>query len=382
MRLFELEYRVRQAKWNALMDRTFPREGQVVLPPAEPKPTHSELRFSELMDAYLEWAAPPNLAASTVKQAQHYGNLFTRFSKNCRVRDINRMMLGRFFSWSKKNHGRGPNAGNICMRNVKKVLLWADDMEICECPVAHFPKLHDEPPETKRLLEHEVKRLLEHLEKHCPEFGDMVAFGLLTGLRPRELRELQFSQILPNAENQKHLMIEHHKTAKTVGTPKPRSVPLCAKAEAIVRRQQERNPQSNTVFLNAKGKPFTKTVLRQRFERWCKRAGIRTLPPYSMRHTFGSLLAEANINQQTIATLMGHSQIRTTTRYQSTTERCHREAADALASRIFGDSHDRKNECQEKRPTGEPVSLRSLVDDRGLEPPTPAMSRRCSSQLS
>ena len=42
-----------------------------------------------------------------------------------------------------------------------------------------------------------------------------------------------------------------------------------------------------------------------------------------------------NVNQAVIAQLMGHSQIRTTTRYTATTEKYHREAADALASRIF-----------------------------------------------
>lgn len=130
------------------------------------------------------------------------------------------------------------------------------------------------------------------------------------------------------------MVIQHHKTAKSAHEPKPRSVPLTPEAEVIALRQISSHKESPFIFLNGHGKPYTAGVFRVRLKRWCKRAGVKPRPPYALRHTFGSMEAEANINQTVIAQMMGHSQLRTTSRYIANNSAHHRVAVGAIGSRL------------------------------------------------
>lgn len=52
------------------------------------------------------------------------------------------------------------------------------------------------------------------------------------------------------------------------------------------------------------------------------------------RHTFGSLEAEANVNQAVIAQVMGHQVLQTTTRYIANNYQHHKTAVGAISDRI------------------------------------------------
>jgi integrase len=54
---------------------------------------------------------------------------------------------------------------------------------------------------------------------------------------------------------------------------------------------------SDYVFLNDDGIPYSAGTLRQRLERWCKRAGIPVMPPYALRHVFGTRQGRNGTNQ-------------------------------------------------------------------------------------
>jgi len=190
------------------------------------------------------------------------------------------------------------------------------------------------PPDTKRFTDEELSKLLGRVPPEFSDFRDMIVFGLHTGLRPQELRQLRRDQLIEDGNGNYSVFIQHHKTAKSAHEPKPRSVPLTPAAKDIAFRQIAAHPEAALVFLNAKGQPYTRNVFRQRLRRWCKRAGIRPRPPYALRHTFGSIEAEANINQTVIAQMMGHTQLRTTSRYIANNAEHHRNAIQAAGSRI------------------------------------------------
>ena len=222
------------------------------------------------------------------------------------------------------------------MRQIKSMFLWAQEMDICLCPVKKFPKTPETPPPTKRFSDEELKILLNCTWPEGEDFRNMIIFGLHTGLRPQELRQLKRIQLHNDSEGNFTVFIQNHKTARTAHEPKPRSVPLTLIAKDIAIRQVAKHPKSEHIFLNGKGEPYTRGVFRQRLLRWCKRAGIKPHPPYAMRHTFGSMEAEANINQTIIAQMMGHSQLRTTSRYISNNAAHHRVAVGAVGDRITG----------------------------------------------
>ena len=73
------------------------------------------------------------------------------------------------------------------------------------------------------------------------------------------------------------------------------------------------------------GKPL-KDVGRT-WERVVKVAGVRRLPLYSLRHSVGSVLANAGVDLYTIGKQLGHAQAKTTARYAHLAVETQRQAA-------------------------------------------------------
>jgi integrase len=240
------------------------------------------IMLSELMSIHLKWVRE-NRAAETLRGYQVYEKHFLNFAGDRPVSTITRLMLENFFAWG-KSRGTNPNSGIVFARHIKGMLLWAQEMDICPCPVRKFPSTPETPPPTKRFSDEELQKLLNYVWPGSEEFRSMIIFGLHTGLRPIEIRELKRSQVHNDTEGNYTVFIQNHKTAKTAHEPKPRSVPLTPTAKNIVLKQLVAHPKSEYIFLNAKGKPYTRGVFRQRLIRWCKRAGIKPHPPYAMRH--------------------------------------------------------------------------------------------------
>jgi integrase len=176
--------------------------------------------------------------------------------------------------------------------------------------------------------------LLECIKPMSPDFHDMILFGLLTGLRPPELRELQREHYMSDEDGSEYLEFQRHKTSKATRDAIKRTVPLVPEAVEILNRQIGQHSWRRHIFLNEKGKPYTAGVFRQRLKRWCRRAGIKPRPPYALRHTFGSLEAEAGVNQAVLAQIMGHTQLSTTARYVNHNAEHHRKAVGAITERI------------------------------------------------
>jgi hypothetical protein len=75
-------------------------------------------------------------------------------------------------------------------------------------------------------------------------------------------------------------------------------------------------------------------ALRNGFRRLCRKAGVRYVPPYALRHTFASMCSEAHAETTGLAMLMGHSTTRTLMRYVNNTFSHHLETVNGVGSRI------------------------------------------------
>ena len=291
----------------------------------------SGLRLSELVEAHLTWVAN-NRKPATLYDRQLHVNSFLKYVGDIQVSDVNRMMLEDFYAWARVKHSKGPNGGNAYLRNVKTMFLWGEEIEICASPVKKFPKMHETLPETKRFSDEELVLLLNRMTDI--DFRDMLIFGLLTGLRPQELRGLRKDYIMRDGQGSLYLYIEKHKTARMTHEHKARSVPLVPDAVEIYEHQIKAHPKTELLFVNADGNPYQARSFRQRLRRWCERAGIKPRSPYALRHTFGSLEAEANVNQAVIGQVMGHTLLQTTTRYIANNYQHHKTAVGAISGRI------------------------------------------------
>ncbi len=291
-----------------------------------------DMRIEELAHRYLEWVSD-NRSANTYATRRCSIQAFLEFVGPCMVSQITRLKLMDFHAWARKNRGHGSNRGNHLCRDMRTMFRWGEENEVCDCPVRRFPPISFAPPSTGRFNDEEIALLLKHISDD--EFRNMLVLGLLTGLRPQELRCLRKSEVRQDSSGKHYVFFEQHKTARMTNVPLARSVPLSDNAAAIVLQQTRMHPDSEFLFLNDGGTPYTAHVFRRRLERACTRAGIAKRPPYALRHSFASLHAEDGTNIVTLGQLMGHTNTRTTARYITATAAHHRQLVEHTAQHVL-----------------------------------------------
>lgn len=289
-----------------------------------------DMRIEELAHRHLEWVKV-NRSKGTFQNRRDSVSKFLRFAAPCMVSDITRIRLEEYHTWARENQGRGGNAGNAAMSHVKAMFRWAEEMDVCDLAYRRFPRIEHTPPGTPRLTDEEIEKLLDSA---TPDFRDLLRFGLLTGLRPPELRGLTMEHIVHDPGGTSYVLIQQHKTSRSSKEPKPRTVPLCPQAATIIRRQTEGHPDSDHIFLNSDGTPWKRHALRNALRRLCRQAGVKYVPPYALRHTFASMASEARAETTGLAMLMGHSTTRTLMRYVKNSFDHHLKTVVALGNRL------------------------------------------------
>jgi integrase len=138
-------------------------------------------------------------------------------------------------------------------------------------------------------------------------------FLKLTGARPSELRELEWSDI--------HLercviVLTRHKTIRTQRRPRPRVihlVPAIIKLLILIRRRGEGDKH---VFLTHQGTPWSRNSIQQKIRRLRAKAGIPDdVKLYGLRHGFATRAVLNGLDIKTLAELMGHTTTRVTEGY-------------------------------------------------------------------
>ena len=162
----------------------------------------------------------------------------------------------------------------------------------------HGTKLQ-EPEGRLRWLE---KKEMEHLlEFASPEVKDFMIVGFHTGMRAREMMELEWSRV--DLTRKTALLDSNH-----TKTRKRRAIPLHEGVIEAMLRCKERYEDSGMVFGGVKS-------FRKGFEAACRRAGVKDFSIHDMRHTFASWLAIQGVSLYVIQELLGHASIQMTQRY-------------------------------------------------------------------
>src|SRR5262249_52403806 len=109
--------------------------------------------------------------------------------------------------------------------------------------------------------------------------------------------------------------------SRTAKEPKPRIIPMPPIVERLLRWRLQTCGRTTRVFLNSKGRPWTKDALVQRMESLRRRAGItpdaggEQIVLYTARHTYATKAVASKVSDRRLADLMGHTSTRTTHRY-------------------------------------------------------------------
>jgi integrase len=200
---------------------------------------------------------------------------------------------------------------NRALRAMKAVLFFALERELLERNVMQrFRPFEGDKGGTVRrdaFTESEVQAILAAARPH-----ERALIGLLcfTGLRPGEAYALSWSDVDLEAGCARIVRSWDHRGGKFV-EPKTRAgsrvVPLSGWLVAELTAHKKRSGEG-LVFGNRAGKPMNPSNVRR--DLWVplkKRAGVRGLDLYSLRHTFASLGRTAGESAFNVARMMGHA---------------------------------------------------------------------------
>jgi len=170
--------------------------------------------------------------------------------------------------------------------------------------------------------------------------AELVRVAAYAGLRLGELVALQLRDVdFAKRKLTVRRAVSGDEVASSTKSGRAREVPLPDQALGALERLSQRGefiePSAFVAVNRAAWKPGTRigshldgSALRRRYKRARDAAGLRPLRFHDLRHTYGSLLAADGIDLVTIASVMGHSNLKTTERY------LHARSASALADRF------------------------------------------------
>ncbi|MSS72987.1 MAG: hypothetical protein EXS64_16065 [Candidatus Latescibacteria bacterium] len=185
-----------------------------------------------------------------------------------------------------------------------------------DSPMKQVKRLRLDATEPPALSATDANRLLDA----CREDRDLYTFtalGLNTGMRISEIINLTWADV----DLQRGVVKVRPKTKAEgvvvwrVKTGEIRDIPA-NDFLADVLAKHPRHITSPYVLHRPKGRPFNDWTMQGRLARAGKRAKLTVhVHPHLLRHTFGTALAAAGVDLDTIRRLMGHTDIHMTMRY-------------------------------------------------------------------
>ena len=218
-----------------------------------------------------------------------------------------------------------PKSINHAVTSLRCAFNWGIDNELLPEGRNPFGRLRLLPCRGRKRVA--TQQEFESLIRHCSDdaFRDVLTAMRFTPARPGDIRALKWSMV--NLDNRR-LVISEHKTSKTARRPKPFVIGINGEVEQILRRRKQAAEQSGgygpgqRVFLNRRGRPWTKDALGLRMRRLRKTAGIQPdangeqFVLYTNRHTFITAAGmDASISDAVRVDMAGHTDGRTTQIY-------------------------------------------------------------------
>ncbi len=268
--------------------------------------------FAEVVEMFLKERAARDRRTSTLVcyQTVFKCHLLPEFGPR-EVGTIRRADIADHFD-AMRSAGATVQTVNRTLRTMKAVLFFALERELVERNVMQRFRPFEGGKSERHVSrgafsESEVQAVIAAARPH-----ERALIGLLcfTGLRPGEAYALDWSAVDVEAGCLRVLRSWDHRGGKFV-EPKSaagvRVVPLSGWLVSELEAHKQRSGGEGLVFANANGKPMNPSNVRR--DIWIplkKRAGVRALDLYSLRHTFASLGRTAGESAFNVSRMMGH----------------------------------------------------------------------------
>lgn len=141
----------------------------------------------------------------------------------------------------------------------------------------------------------------------------MLTFLRLTGARPGELRNLEWTDVKMEIGA---IILTEHKTVATTAEPEPRRISLTQPICKLLLWLKRHQPAGQYVFTNSYGRQWTTWALCKNIRSIRKKAGLpNDVKLYGCRHTYATAAILNAVDVALLAELLGHKSITTTRTY-------------------------------------------------------------------
>jgi integrase len=249
-----------------------------------------------LFEAFLDWSAHNN-EASTYESYRAFLQAFADLHGAVPVRDLKPYHVTR---WLTGHPGWGQSTQRGAITAVKRALNWAADEGLI--PANPLKKVQKPPVKHRdKVLSPEEQRAIAA----APRDGAFQLFLTAlasTGCRPGEISRVTAEHVDLGAGT---WTFGRHKTVKK--TQRPRVVYLTPEMVELCRRLVAERP-TGPLFLNSRGRPWSRNSIRCRFRRLRKKLGLdKGVVAYAYRHTYTTTGLEEGVPIATMAELLGHT---------------------------------------------------------------------------
>lgn len=213
------------------------------------------------------------------------------------MRDLRPFHITR---WLDSRPGWGQSTRRGAITAVKRALNWATDEGLIP---ANPLKAVKKPPVKRRdkVLTPEEQRAIASAPRD-EAFRHFVLALRLTGCRPGEVASVTAAEVDLDAGT---WTLRRHKSVKK--TQRPHVVYLPPELVELCRQLMALRP-AGPLFLNSRGKPWSRNSIRCRFRRLRKKLNLdRGVTAYAYRHSYATAGLEAGVPLATMAELLGHA---------------------------------------------------------------------------
>lgn len=281
--------------------------------------------LGQVRDHYLKHYAPTRLTPKTLVSDESLWNTRLAHLSGRKLTHITDETLAALHADIGKKHKR---TANRAVQYVRRLYKHAVKRMLYRGPMP--TERIDLYPEVKRerfLSDDEVKRFVAAVEAEGQPFTDFFMMLLFTGARLDNVRTMAWADIDLRA---KRWTIPHDQAKEKQAI----TIPLSPQSLAILQRRHGDKDGHPYVFppLRDKGKSKYLSQPQRPFDRIRTRAGLKDFRIHDIRHSVGSMLANAGVADAVIGASLGHRDRRSTARYTHAKADSVRAAMDEAAA--------------------------------------------------
>jgi len=267
----------------------------------DPKET-CKTTLAELLDRYFDAIRPTKKPDNWKRERCLSRRLLDFFGAGLRIDKIGHPEI-EAYRLERMNQGKLVATCNRELAMLGATLSWA----VRQCMLTERPQIRMPDPKNERvrfITREEAQRLLSASDE---DFRDLFQAALATGMRRGELLAMRWDWI--DLQNGQISL-----PAKATKNGRARHVPISQDMREVLERARDRAESGLPVF-HRKGRAIPETTVQYKFDLATDKAGIEDLHPNDLRHTCASWLVMAGVDLYTVATILGHRNLKMTQRY-------------------------------------------------------------------